>query len=980
MKILKKMGLWIILTCVFAVLLIVAIIGTAVTNYFAPAINSLLNADTSRIVKVDGDTTDTEYFKSNYTYDKPGEEKLVKDGKDLYRNIIEEGTTLLKNENNALPFKSTDKKITVFGNAGPQYITAFNTKLTEAGFTVDGAVWNVYNAAKSTARKKVNLAAWSTVPATEGDVAIVTLGRRAGEGTDCAHPNGWALNSADAIEFPNGDYLDIATSEIAMMQGVKALKDAGKFSKIIVIVNTSNMINGDFINDPAYGIDAVLWMGQASQDYGTEGLVNILKGSVNPSGRLVDTIYMNNLDNPVMKNYGAVDGDLSGATASLITEVKTENYIYNDNAQGNDWDDSVVYQEGIYLGYKYYETRYEDFVMGTAKTGDFSYSDYVAYPFGHGLSYTNWSYSNYKVNKDGGEFKISVDVKNEGDVAGKHSVLVYLQKPYTSYAKANGIEQSAVNLVGFGKTENAVDGGKSTTVSITIPEWQLRTYDSNKAKTYILDAGSYYFTVAGSSHEATNNILAKKSFAKSGGKMDADGAAANVYEYKVNSLDTNIFSKSYSTGVAVENMFDVADLNRDETAHKTNTITYVSRSDWSGTLPTETYRVKYNDGMVNQARSITYKKNEEEQKNTPMPKFGVKNGLTLAMFMDTPYEDKMWYKLLEQMTYEETAALVMDCWYGSRAMASVGKLAQTDQDSSMGRVNPFVATKLSGTNFPSGDMRAATFNAKLMKDVGLIQGEQNLHSSTAVTKSIGLYGFSPNIHRSPYSGRNGEYFSEDAYITGMACGYAISGMQEKGSVCFAKHYFLNDQEDHRHGIATWANEQTLRETYLPGFEYGITMFGGMGLMNSFNRIGMLWPGEHYGSQLGFLYNELGFEGNIVTDMYEVDHQDVIDGLLAHTTMWLHTTLNPYSYGLLTSDEYRNDPVIVTALVEAAHRMLYGSSRSAAMNGLSANAKVVQIMPWWQVAIMSFLIVCAILTVAAIALLVVSIVLKRRDRK
>ena len=981
MKILKKTLLWAILTGVFAFLLVVFIIGTAVANYFAPAINSMLNAATSTIVRVDEDTIDTEYFKSDYTYDQTGEEKLVKDGRDLYRSIIEEGTVLLKNEASALPLTASDKNITVFGNAGPQYITSLNTKLEEAGYTVNEEVWDYYAAAKSTARTTVNLPAWAApASSASGDVAIITLGRRAGEGTDCAHPNGWALNTANATEFPDGDYLDIATTEIEMMKGVKALKDSGAFKKILVIINTSNMINGDFINDPQYGIDACIWMGQASKDYGTEGLVNILEGSVNPSGRLVDTVYMNNMDNPVMKNYGAVDGDLSGATASLVDEVKRLNYEYNDNPQGDDWDDSVVYQEGIYLGYKYYETRYEDYVMGTPKTGEFDYDGYVAYPFGYGLSYSDWSYSGFTVTEADGQFEISVSVKNESGPAGKHSVLIYLQKPYTEYAKTNGIEQASVNLVGFGKTSEALGSGESETVKISIPKWQLRTYDSNGAGTYILDEGDYYFTVAGSSHDAVNNILAKKSYGTSGGKMDAAGDADLVYTYNVASRDTEIFSKSYATGVDVVNLFDVADLNRDEAASKTNDITYVSRSDWEGTLPTETYRVKYNDDMVNQARPVTYVADPEEQANTEMPKFGVRNGLTLAMFMDTPYDDPMWYRLLEQMTYEETAALVMDCWYGSRAVGSVGKLQQTDQDSSMGRVNPFTATGLLGTDFPSGDMRAATFNSDIMYRIGIIEGEQNLHASTDTVKAVGLYGFSPNIHRSPYSGRNGEYFSEDAYITGMACGYAVKGMTEMGSVCFCKHYFLNDQEDHRHGIATWANEQTIRETYLPGFEYTVTLFGGMGFMNSFNRIGMLWSGEHYGSQLGFLYNECGFEGNIVTDMYEVDHQDVIDGLLGGTKMWLHTTLNPYSYGLLTSDLYRNDPVIVNALVEAAHRMLYGSSRSAAMNGLSANARVVEIMPWWQVGLITLIVVFAVLTAAGIAMIVVSVVLKKRDGK
>ena len=405
----------------------------------------------------------------------------------------------------------------------------------------------------------------------------------------------------------------------------------------------------------------------------------------------------------------------------------------------------------------------------------------------------------------------------------------------------------------------------------------------------------------------------------------------------------------------------------------------MSRNDWAGTIPTESTVIRYNDAMVEQARPVAYEADPTQQAETEMPKFGIANGLSLAAFMDIEYDDPMWTKLLQQMTYEETAKLVTNCWYGSDAVASVGKLRQTDQDTSMGRTNPFTASPdLTGLDFTSGDLRAATFNRDLMKKVGLYTGENNLHASTDTVKAIGLYGFSPNIHRTPYSGRNGEYFSEDAYITGIACGLAVQGMQEKGSVCFVKHFALNDQEDLRHGVATWANEQTIRECYLPAFEYTVTLGGGMGFMNSFNRIGMSWTGEHASAQPVFLYKECGFEGNIVTDLYEADYQDVIDGLLNGTTMWLSTSANKYSYGLLTSDQYRNDPVIVNALVEAAHRMLYGATRSAAMNGISVNTKIVEVTPWWQTALTVLDITLGVLTAASAAMLVTAIRQKKKS--
>lgn len=968
--------LWTILTGISAVLLVIAIVGTMVANYFEPVVNTLLMASTSKIeVDPTAASVDTEYFKSDYTYDRSGEEQLVADAEALFRQSVEEGAALLKNENGALPIASGEKKITVFGAAGPAYITGLNTELEKAGYTVDKAVWDYYASQQVTARTTVGVPMWDegTLGGAQGDVALITIGRRAGEGTDCAHPGAGSLNTA--VDATNGDYLDMSPGEESMMENVKRLKDAGKFKKIVVVINTSNMVHGDFINDSRFGIDACIWMGQAQETYGTEGLVNILSGKVNPSGRLVDTVYMDNLLNPVMANFGAIDGDVSGVTQTLYDEVKNENYQFNDNPQGDFWEDSVVYQEGIYIGYKYYETRYEDVVMGTPNTGDFRYDQYVAYPFGHGLSYTTWGYGNMKVAEDGDNFTVTLDVTNTGSVAGKHSVLVYLQSPYTDYDKQNGVEKAAVQLVGFTKT-GMLDAGASETVTVEVPKWALRAYDANNAKTYILDAGSYYLTAAGSSHEAVNNILAAKGFSST----DTPGNADMTYQYEVAQLDAGIFSTSYATGNPITNLFECADPNKDPAASQTNSVTWVTRSNWEGTLPTAACTVKYNDAMVEQARPVLYKADPAQQAEVEMPHFGVANGLTLASFMDVDYDDPLWTKLLEQMTYEETAKLVMNCWYGSDGVSSVGKLRQTDQDTSMGRTNPFTANPdLVGVDFTSGDLRAATFNKEIMKGIGLLTGENNLHASTDSVKAIGLYGFSPNIHRSPYSGRNGEYFSEDAYITGIACGLAVQGMQEKGSVCFVKHFFLNDQEDERHGIATWANEQTIRECYLPAFEYTVTLGGGMGFMNSFNRIGMTWVGEHRGAQISMLEDEWGFQGNIVTDMYEGDYQDVVDGLLGGTTMWLSTSSNEYSYGLITSEPYRSDPVIVNALVEAAHRMLYGSTRCAAMNGLSASTRVVAVTPWWQTALIALDAALGVITLACAAMLVLNIKKSRQNQ-
>ena len=243
-------GLWTALTSVFALLLVVAIIGTMVANYFEPAVDTLLKASTARLeVDPNAANVDTEYFKSDYTYDRAGEEQLIADAEALFRQSVEEGATLLKNENNALPFAENDKNVTVFGVAGPNYITGLNTELEAAGYTVDGKIWDYYGSQQVTARTTIGVPVWdeTVLGSAQGDVAIITLGRRAGEGTDCAYPSDAALNTA--VDATNGDYLDISPGEESMMENVKRLKDEGKFKKIVVIINTSNMVHGDFIND-----------------------------------------------------------------------------------------------------------------------------------------------------------------------------------------------------------------------------------------------------------------------------------------------------------------------------------------------------------------------------------------------------------------------------------------------------------------------------------------------------------------------------------------------------------------------------------------------------------------------------------------------------------------------------------------------------------------------------------------------------------
>ena len=309
----------------------------------------------------------------------------------------------------------------------------------------------------------------------------------------------------------DGDYLALSQEEKDLLAGLKALKDDGTFKRIVVLLNTSNAIEMDFLNPEIcgedYGIDSCMWIGDVGQT-GAIGVGRLLSGTVAPSGSLVDTYWYDNMKNPAVVNFYTVPYE-GYESYGLNTEGADVQAMYS------------VYQEGIYLGYRYAETRYEDVVMGTAKTGEFDYDTTVAYPFGYGLSYTGFDFSDYKVTENGDNFDIEVKVTNSGDVAGKKTVQVYFQSPYTEYDKTNGIEKASVELCGFGKTQ-VLEPGASEVVKVSVPKRELRTYDANAAKTYVLDAGDYYFTIGMGSHEAVNNILAAKGYTEADG-MDAAG-------------------------------------------------------------------------------------------------------------------------------------------------------------------------------------------------------------------------------------------------------------------------------------------------------------------------------------------------------------------------------------------------------------------------------------------------------------------------
>ena len=405
-----------------------------------------------------------------------------------------------------------------------------------------------------------------------GDAAIVVLSRIGGEGADSYFDH----------ELGDGkNYLALNDIEREMMANIKAMKDAGTIDKIVVLINTSNALQLDFLKNNEYGVDATLWIGGVGQT-GINAVAEILNGKVNPSGSLADTYCFDNYSSPVMQNFTPIvyEGDVSQIPGHA--------------------DTYMVYQEGIYVGYKYYETRYEDFVMGTGNAGEYAYGDDVAFPFGYGLSYTTFEYSDVALSYDAATttYTMKVTVTNTGDVAGKETVQVDVNSPYTQYDIENGVEKASVNLVGFDKTDILAPGA-SETLTIEIDGDYVASYDAYGAGTYILDAGDYYFTAATDAHNAANNVLAAKGFtpANTNGRMDVEGNVDLVATWTNDALDTTTYATS-DAGTAITNKLDSSDPNMNPAVG--TDVTYLTRNDWEGTMPSleKTVKIVLNDYLI----------------------------------------------------------------------------------------------------------------------------------------------------------------------------------------------------------------------------------------------------------------------------------------------------------------------------------------------------------------------------------------------
>lgn len=776
--------------------------------------------------------------------------------------LAEEGFVLLKNENAALPMNK-GARISVFsknsvnlsyGGSGSGGFDTSNNKnlyesLNDAGFVTNPTLKSFYESSQSGPVRTANSSdldngdnqkiATAETPQSKytdavknsyadySDAALVVITRIGGEGFDLPRYQG---DSEGAVS-PDSHYLELDQNEIDLLTAVTD----GTFKRVVVVFNTPSSFEATFLKDSAYAafadkIDAAVWIGFTGSN-GITALGEILNGDVNPSGRLVDTWAADFTKNPSFVNFGT--GCLPDTTD------KYDGGMYY----------SVDYEEGIYVGYRYYETRGET-------DGENWYNANVVYPFGYGLSYTtfDWTVGDASASEIelGTTITVPVTVKNTGSVAGKDVVQLYASAPYT----LGGIEKAHKVLVGFAKTK-LLQPGESETVTVSFDPYSAASYDyrdanSNGFSGYELEAGEYTLYISRNAHESEKAIALK--------------LAADVQIDTDPTTDSEVVNRYTDS----ENFLD-SDWQLDA---------MLSRADWEGTWPTPQTAQQHagTDRLYEEIRSEEHN-NPTDFDSEEYPWFGEEPTLTLRDLLPSAeaegyepvvsYDDERWEELMMGCDEEEMIALINNGAYHTLAMESVGLPATIHGDGPSGFTCFMSKEQVNGTcQYVSEPVMASTWNINLMNELGEAIGEEGTIGDKATGQPYSsIYAPGVNIHRSPFGGRCSEYFSEDPFISGMMGAAEVQGIQSRGVLPTVKHFVANEQETHRSigGDLSWLSEQALREIYLKPFEYTVKLGETRGIMTSFNRIGTRWTGGDYRLLTEILRNEWGFNGLVICD-------------------------------------------------------------------------------------------------------------------
>ena len=991
----RSTGLWRGLTSVTASLTAISFGAISIINANAAFLNTRLG--TSNYITVDtsnGENVDANYYKPEFG----SIAEVVAAKNALAEEIAEEGVTLLKNENKALPLDISSEKVTLWGlnshnptlggMIGSSVAVAKDTDqkawsledaLAEKGYSLNQDMIKLYSSEEAAAYSRKNghgltpsfgkmyenpasynlgeapasIYKDNVLSSADDTAALVVISRDSSEAADY-HPEMTCGTEGDSFERP----LALSENEKAMIELAKAHS-----TKVIVLLNTNNPVEIEDLKNDA-DIDSIVWTGEPGMN-GFLGLADVLSGDKNPSGSLPDTYAVNSTSAPAMVNFGVY---FYTNASNLSGELTEENKA--------DW--FLVESEGIYTGYKYYETRYEDAVLGQGNadaaegasqgTG-WVYEDEVSYPFGYGISYTTFEQKLDSVECEvGGEGKASVTVTNTGDVAGKSTAQLYVQAPYT----AGGLEKSAIQFIGFAKT-GILEPGASETVEITFDPTYFASYDETAEKengtagAWVLESGDYYFAIGNGAHEALNNVLAAKTGDTSGLVSTSEGDVIIAENAKVwNLAETDI--ETYS--VNVENQLQDCDLNN----LIPDSVEYTTRADWTkgwtpieSLTPTEAMMV----GLTNSNYELT--------ENGSGVTWGADNGLKITDMLvmnedgtlagTVPFDDPMWDQLLDEITLDEAIQFIekggddvenIDSIQLPRNYANDGPLGFTyDQvggyfvrwSQDLSEEAGYTTEDDEMANYampsmPTEPLVAATMNTELVKREGELFAEDAIWANESCIIAPGT-----NLHRSPYCARNHEYYSEDPMLTSLMTVAVCDGGQARGLMLEPKHFAFNHQESNRSGVSTFFREQAGRENELRAFQKVMSENHCSGIMTAFNRIGTVFAGANKNVLVNISRNEWGYIGWIVTDMINgADYMNWRDVTAGGGGNCLTTSAyDTSSIGNMASSKsaIQKDTAFQEMMKYSLRFWLYQLANSNVMNGLKSTTELKYVLTWYQ---------------------------------
>ena len=973
----KALSVWFkIMVVLFVFMLVVTILLTQNTSLYN-TVNSMLGGE-ERYLK-SGDPDDYQYYRADYT----SKSEVLAAANAFNEEICEEGITLLKNENNALPL-DYGQRITVFGKnsvnlvlggSGSNAGSGSNVKadlfgsLRNAGFVCNPVLEAFYKSAQSGSVRSESPGMGEEVtgfPIGEtpvsfytqavrdsykdyGEAALVVISRIGGEGYDLPRSMYWdgfrytnwsGTETIPGARSKDDHYLQLDQNETDMID--EACK---YFSKVIVLINSSSTLELGFLDDPthyAYNgkILAALWIGHPGKS-GINALGRVLNGMVNPSGRTVDTYVRNFKNDPTWENFGN-------------NLLKDSNRYMSDGAARNAY--FVEYREGIYVGYRYYETKafYEDAIW---------YKNNVVYPFGYGKSYTEFSYSATPALKDGamltsdGKLSFSVDITNIGmDYDGKEVVQLYYTAPYT----AGGIEKAYVVLGDFEKTEliSKRNGVESVTLEMDVRDLASYDYsDANKNgfKGYEVEEGEYTFYITNNAHGwADDNVIKYTYIVPVGGfTYETDEATdepiVNLFDDVSGHIQEYLSRKD---GFANYDALEGASEN-----------SYRNMSDEFFSALTYQYGDKTSDPWYTE-KMPTQSKRELSYKETEVKLFEL---------IGKDYDDELWEKLLDQLTVSQMVKIIGTGNFRSLQIENIDKPLTIDADGPMGFSLFMGDSSVYDTCYYASEcVLGATWNKDLAYRMGKMIGNEGLigNEKGGGGPYSGWYAPAINIHRNQFGGRNFEYYSEDGLLSGVLATSVVRGANEKGVYTFVKHFALNEQETDRDttGLITWANEQSMRELYFQPFEMCVKDGGTTAMMSSFNRIGTTWTGGNYALLTSLLRKEWGFKGMVISDYNTHTYMDTDQMIRAGGDLNLCAGKTPKNVTSTTD---------VASIRHAVKNILYTVANSNAMNGFGPNVIWGYTMPWWTI----WLIIVNVLVFStAVGLAVIIYREKNNDKK